>query len=231
MRYYSIDIETTGLDRDEDEVLQIGVVMDDTAWWDRTPVDSLPYLRINILRDRMKGQPFALNMNADILMSIHRYNSAKTPSERSELNKEYDCVFAKPEEASLFFRDWILENEMLVDSKLVDMTSPTMKSSLTSCPLPAKNSVTIVPAGKNFGDFDKQFLKRMPKWETRVILRSRVLDPCILYWKPETDDELPGLSTCLERAGFDSIVSHDSVDDARDVVRVIRKYYGDRNLF
>ncbi len=39
----------------------------------------------------------------------------------------------------------------------------------------------------------------------------------------ENDDEPPNLSTCLERAGVENtVVTHDAVDDARDVIRVIR---------
>jgi inhibitor of KinA sporulation pathway (predicted exonuclease) len=35
----------------------------------------------------------------------------------------------------------------------------------------------------------------------------------------------PSLDTCLERAGIQSVVTHKALDDARDVIRVLRKKY------
>lgn len=223
MRYYSIDTETTGLDRDQDEVLQIGIVMDDTDWWDANdpshiPVDQLPYIRINIVRERVSGQPFALQMNARLLLLSDMYNKAN-PTERDLLGRENDCVFCKPDEASVMVRDWILEQEHRLYPGIT-LVQPTMRSAVTGMQIPAKNSVTINAAGKNFGDFDKQFLRRMPKWDNRVIFRSRSLDPAMLYWDGTSD--LPSLTQCLEYAGLNDYVSHDAVDDARQVVQVLR---------
>ena len=81
-------------------------------------------------------------------------------------------------------------------------------------------------AGKNFGAFDLQFLARMPGHEL-VKFGHRHLDPALSFVRDD-DVEPPSLSTCLERAGLPSVVSHRAVDDARDVVRLVRHVRGSR---
>jgi inhibitor of KinA sporulation pathway (predicted exonuclease) len=43
-----------------------------------------------------------------------------------------------------------------------------------------------------------------------------------LFMNWQKDESLPNLNKCIERAGLTGEVSHDAVDDAIDVVRVIR---------
>jgi len=80
-------------------------------------------------------------------------------------------------------------------------------------------------AGKNFGSFDQKFLERLPRWKQIFRIRNRILDPAILYVDWENDDSLPGLSKCKERGGFNPHVTHNAVDDAMDVVALLRKMY------
>lgn len=84
----------------------------------------------------------------------------------------------------------------------------------------------ILVAGKNFAGFDLRFLRRMRDdegirgaWDE--IFSHRVLDPAMLFALAE-DDRPPSLEQCLDRAGFVKSVSHQALDDARDVVRCIR---------
>ena len=85
----------------------------------------------------------------------------------------------------------------------------------------------ITVAGKNFGSFDLQFLKRLTRNEQLTsIIRHRNIDPGNLYWVPNQDGaSLPNLKTCLERAGIDEVVDHTAVDDARQVIKLIRHYF------
>lgn len=199
MRYASIDIETTGLDEEWCQVLEIGVVVDDTDWWwgdDFRPVEDLKTYRITLLHDRIEGQPYALQMNQKILHRIATFDRRKTV---------YDC-----------------ENEEYV--------YPTKAAATLGAFLKREGFMTeadprFTAAGKNFGSFDKQFLKRLPGWNKHVKMRSRVIDPVMLAWCPDEDTELPNLDTCLERAGVSGTVTHDAVDDAMDVVKVVRAFY------
>jgi DNA polymerase III epsilon subunit-like protein len=85
----------------------------------------------------------------------------------------------------------------------------------------------VTAAGKNFAGFDKPFLKRlMENWTDRedpVHFKHRVIDPAVLYWKPDEDDCLPSMQKCVERAGIPKRVSHRAVDDAQTVIELIRR--------
>ena len=100
-----------------------------------------------------------------------------------------------------------------------DKVADDMAEWLKSCGWDGKAGLT--PAGKNFASFDRQFLKRLPRFEKVVRLHHRTLDPAILFWQTE-DEKLPDSKTCYERAGMDGKVAHTAVEDALAVVRLIR---------
>jgi len=52
-----------------------------------------------------------------------------------------------------------------------------------------------------------------------------VIDPAVLFCDFNTDETLPSLTTCKERGGIDGIVTHDAIDDAWDVIELLRKKY------
>jgi hypothetical protein len=82
----------------------------------------------------------------------------------------------------------------------------------------------IQAAGKNFGSFDKQFLERLPGLKGWVKFKHRSIDPGNLFWRPQTDKELPGSKTCMERAGIPGEVAHTAVADAMAVIQMVRAY-------
>jgi len=65
MKYVSIDIETTGLDSETCQILQIGAVIEDTA--NPKPLDELPKFMCILEHETYSGQPTALSMNSWIL--------------------------------------------------------------------------------------------------------------------------------------------------------------------
>ena len=77
-------------------------------------------------------------------------------------------------------------------------------------------------AGKNVAGFDNIFLKNIPGFTDRIRIRSRCIDPTILFLD-EKDEHLPNLQTCLERAGIQKKVSHNALEDALDIVQLIRE--------
>jgi hypothetical protein len=85
--------------------------------------------------------------------------------------------------------------------------------------------ITINVAGKNFGMFDYNFIKHIPEIESVVGFSSRVLDPAILCVDWKNDFRLPGLNDCKQRHGIEGAVTHDALDDAWDVIQVLRKFY------
>lgn len=64
--YVSIDIETTGLDLDSCQVIEVGAVIEN--WID--PVEELPRWHCYVDQGTFKGQPYALGMHKDIFWKI-----------------------------------------------------------------------------------------------------------------------------------------------------------------
>lgn len=76
-------------------------------------------------------------------------------------------------------------------------------------------------AGKNFVTFDLRFLKDMYGWET-VKWHKRIIDPAILFFENE-DEVLPDMAQCLVRAGIQTNVKHNALEDAMTVIDLVRK--------
>jgi DNA polymerase III epsilon subunit-like protein len=68
MRFVSIDIETTGLDPDRCEILEVGATINDPA----ALLEELPTFRFRFLREVYQGEPFALSMHRDLFLDLSR---------------------------------------------------------------------------------------------------------------------------------------------------------------
>lgn len=194
MKYVSIDLETTGLDPDTCDVIEFAAVVDDTLKPD-VPVEQLPHYRRLVRREVYRGEPYALAMHGDLM--------------REAANEEHAGCIA-PEMLHVDFEQWAVEVGILN----------------------ADRRGKILAAGKNFAGFDLRFLRRLPSaspWLNAMNVKApwdklfshRVLDPAMLFTLAE-DERPPSLEQCLDRAGFVKTVSHQALDDARDVVRCIR---------
>jgi len=89
------------------------------------------------------------------------------------------------------------------------------------------DQVVITAAGKNFGPFDLQFLKRKTDMLKHVNVRSRILDPALLLLNSD-DEVIPGTSECKKRMGLDGKVAHTATEDAFDVIKMVRFALGDK---
>ena len=83
----------------------------------------------------------------------------------------------------------------------------------------------MIIGGKNFASFDLQFLKHQTNFLNSVRMSHKVLDPGVLCLEPE-DESVPSLDTCLKRVGIEKEVAHNTIDDALDVVVVLRAKLG-----
>jgi DNA polymerase III epsilon subunit-like protein len=86
----------------------------------------------------------------------------------------------------------------------------------------ATHGKKLVVAGKNFGSFDHQFLKRLPNWKNMIRMKHRFIDPGNLYFDPTIDDGPPDTETCMARANILGEVAHTALEDAVMVVRLVR---------
>lgn len=71
MKYVSIDIETTGLDIDKCEVVEVGAVIDDFS--SQRPFDELPTWHCYVNKSVFRGEPEALAMHAEIFRRIGKH--------------------------------------------------------------------------------------------------------------------------------------------------------------
>ena len=68
MIYVSIDIETTGLDPVNDQVLQIGAIVEDTN--NLLDFEDIPKFERLIRHRRITGSPYALAMNSNLIAKL-----------------------------------------------------------------------------------------------------------------------------------------------------------------
>jgi DNA polymerase III epsilon subunit-like protein len=215
MKYVSIDIETTGLNPETCQILSVGLVVEDTN--NIVHLDDLPKLEIGIVREHITGELFALNMNKDLLWDLNHYNECTSNIGRELVSDRTGREYLKEDQVVGSILTFLLANDVFSDQE--DRVAKIM----------CKNNPQLyfTAAGKNFESFDLKFLERLPRWKQYFKVRSRVLDPAILFVDWKNDKSLPSLSACKERAGFDSHVSHNAVEDALDVVALLRKSYAE----
>lgn len=224
MKYISIDIETTGLDREACQILSVGAVIEDTN--NPLPLTELPTFHCAIKRSSVYGELYALNMNKDLIESIVQYQTSKDQDYKNDLVEKTGMMFLDEDEVvdALFrfcFDNGLVEfDPQFLDKRvrLVDgKTYPILTSNM--------EKVYITVAGKNFATFDKMFLERLPRWKQVFNIRQRIIDPSILFTDWESDESLPSLLQCKQRAGISGEVTHNAVEDAMDVIQILRTQY------
>jgi hypothetical protein len=214
MIYVSIDIETSGLDHEKHKVLSIGAIIEDTE--KKLPYEECPKFNAIVLQNEITGSPRALTMNKEIIAMIGEYLEG-TNETRHLMNTHSDYSFYEKEDVVKKFYAFLWvngygdvePNQLLATYKIDSNSKP----------------ITLNVAGKNFGTFDKLFLQELPWWQKLIRTRQRVLDPAILMVDWKNDKSLPNLTTCKERAGVGGIVTHNALEDAWDIIEVMRKFY------
>jgi DNA polymerase III epsilon subunit-like protein len=205
MKYVSIDIETTGLDPESCQILQIGAVIEDTNY--PVSLEELPKFQCIVEHDRYTGQPTALKMNSWIFEIL---------SKMEGLNKEDRIAYRKQHNilpvnlVARSFAMWLSSNAVYADE--------------------GSTVIKINAAGKNFASFDKVFLQKLPSWGSQIQMRQRILDPAILLMDWKNDESLPNLQKCMDRCKIKGEVTHDALQDAIDVVQVLRVVTGNYNF-
>jgi oligoribonuclease len=193
MKYISIDIETTGLNPKTCDILEIGAFIEDTS--NPRPRSKLPTFHAYIWKENYRGEPFALAMNAHIFKKILDLRQIETPEYLVENNPQF---LLDPEEVYDAFSGWLYQESF------------------------GNKYSRYVVAGKNVSGFDLPFLSEcIPSWEI-IKFHHRVIDPGMLYFDPLTDTVPPDLKECKKRAGLPELVTHAALDDAWDVIQLIR---------
>lgn len=205
MIYVSVDIETTGTDRQNDQILEFGAIIEDSK--KQLSFEEIPKFEAIILHDRLSGNPYALNMNARLIEIL-----AKIPPKSSKAYVDYvnkhniinpghlGYAFAK------FLRHHLNMREIYEEEDIIP--------------------VTVIASGKNFDSFDKQFLLNLSNFSKFVQFNRRSINVAEFFIDFQKDMQPPSLDECLRRAGFkNDIVNHKALDDAWDVIKVLRTQY------
>lgn len=182
MRYMSIDIETTGLDPEVDQILEVAAVVDDLD--DPRPLVDLPRLRFFVKQDRLSITPETLKLHLN-----------------GTLLKEY------------------AETQYVIEANRIKNKLWELWTEYSFIPMHYMLKNPIVAAGKGFASFDRDFLKRVG-----CKFHHRVLDPTS-YYVHSSDKVPPDMKTCLKRADLPARETHRALDDALDVVRLLRTMY------
>ena len=224
MRYISIDIETTGLDPETCQILSIGAVIEDTL--NQLPFEDLPKFHGVIKRENVSGSLFALNMNRDLIETIVQYSTARDQDEKNDIVHMTGMEFYQEDEIVEALYHFCFRNG-LVPIDPTFLTKTVKRVNGITYPILTSNmpKVYLNCAGKNFAGFDKKFLEKLPRWKQVFSIRSRVLDPGILFVDWINDESVPSLDECKKRAGIDGVVTHNAVEDAMDVVMLLRQCY------
>jgi len=218
MIYVSVDIETSGLDSEKHKVLSIGAIIEDTE--KKLPYEECPKFNAIVLQNEITGSPRALTMNKDIIAMIGDYLEG-TDETRQNFQTHSDYTFHEKEDVIKEFYMFLWCNGF----SLLNSASTHVNGKLTPIIDGKTKPITLNVAGKNFGTFDKLFLQELPWWQKLIRTRQRVLDPAILMVDWNNDKSLPNLTQCKERAGVTGIVTHNALEDAWDVIEVLRKFY------
>ena len=221
MIYVSIDIETTGLDPLSNNVLSIGAIIEDTT--KKLPYDECPKFNAIVLNKQLQGSPRAITMNKEIISLIGEYLEGKEEV-REILNSNSGYKFYEEEEVVKEFYRFLWSNGFGYELGPGDFVN-----TIDGVEYPAiggkTKPITLNVAGKNFGTFDKLFLQELPWWQKLIRTRQRVLDPAILCVDWNNDTALPSLTQCKERTNVEGIVTHNALEDAWDVIQVLRNFY------
>jgi oligoribonuclease len=97
MKFVSIDIETTGLDPNTSQILEIGAVVEDTE--NQLPLEELPVFHAYLIHKQIWGDAFALSMNYTILRKIANWASDTSGTK-----------YADPDQVGGWMHAWLEKN-------------------------------------------------------------------------------------------------------------------------
>jgi hypothetical protein len=222
MKIVSIDVETTGLDSERNQILSIGAIIEDTE--KKLSFEEIPKFNAIVLHHEITGSPRAIIMNKEIISLMSEYLEGD-----KEVRKKHDehsgFQFLELDDVAKTFFDFLWKNGL--GYSMTDAAKTVRIIDGHSYPVFGSNtkSILVNVAGKNFGTFDKLFLEKLPWWKKLIQPRQKIIDPATLCCDWHFEDALPSLKQCKERLGIKGIVTHNALEDAWDVIQILRFFY------
>lgn len=238
MRILSIDIETTGLNRETCQILEIGIIVEDCA--NPLPFDETPQLRLVMDLYSVFGEPYAINMNARIFRLLAAAQDIRDKAKRQKFKNDNNIVSENTAVRMMwefmylhgFGTNYVIPinfepgaTHMNVDYATAMKHYGGNKNLIILPSGKQREQLKVNVAGKNFGTFDKVFLEKMPGFTDLIRFRQRIIDPSTSYADFVNDDELPNMDKCYSKLGVYKSVAHDAVLDAWDVICLLRPLY------
>lgn len=229
MKYVSTDTETTGLDKEICSIIEIGAIIEDTDYPGRT-FEQMPKFECIVEQPSYHGGAFAINMNQRIFKILA---GIETAEDKDAYRKEHKII-KHYEVADAFFgflikngfgtpkKEYLTkEDELWVKAYYEDNKGNFPK--IEAVKKFYKTPITINVAGKNFARFDWDFLYKLPKFSSLINFSQRVLDPGVFFTDWKEDKRVANSNECKSRAGLTGETSHKAIEDAWDVVQILRK--------
>ena len=207
MKYISIDVETTGLEPENAMLLEFGAMLEDTN--NPRPRHETPTFERRILHSGQPivGSPYAIAKfprNVETLGLQADYDLIRDPAEATLFAEQHSLC--QHFELAAQFKQWLFDVGYVTDAD-------------------EKGKIYLTVAGKNFPSFDYKFLQANVNFAKIFKIRHRTLDPGVLFIDWNEDNVPPGLSECKHRAGLFELVTHRAIDDAWDVIQLLRTQY------
>jgi hypothetical protein len=180
---------------------------------------------VALLHHQLTDNPRAITMNRDLIRLINIFLENDEMEVQRNFKELSQYIYMKPDEVAQEFFDFLWKNGFEYkfggigkEARVIDRKDyPLFNSNI--------KPILINVAGKNFGTFDKLFLEKLPWWKKLIQPKQRIIDPAILCCTWNSDDALPSLSQCKARLNITGEISHNALEDAWDVIQVLRKFY------
>jgi len=208
MKYVSIDIETTGLDENQHQILEFAAIIEDTQL--NLSYEDIPKFRRVIINpdDKYVFSSYACSLNTRLVKIISRIVENNSFDKINLPNM--DDGYCYPDNLIVSFADFLTSND--------DKWARSFQKE-------------IIPVGKNFKGFDQKFITRLKHFNEFIKFEYRTLDPASLFVNWDEDASVPSTSTCKKRAGLGNSVSHEALADAWDVIQLFRFDREQKNEF
>lgn len=203
MIYCSIDIETTGLDPNENQMIEFGAIIEDSNN-PKSYEDSKKYRRIILAEDsKYLFSSYAAKINATLIQLISDIENGKPVNFINNANLTETAFYGSNLVSD--FKLWLMANGFNENSK---------------------GTIQIVAAGKNFASFDSRFIKLLNPESYGLKINYKAIDPATSFIDWESDLEPPSTDLCLKRAGIIAETKHEALADAWNVIQLLRTQYG-----
>lgn len=201
----SLDIETTGLNRNIHSIVEVGAVCTEVNG-DKYADKTVHELRLLVMPIApLVIDPFCAMLHTRLWDEMVKFEKAGVSPAVSRANVDGFVQFT----GQCLECDIGLRLAEFVDACWPEQTSKRAK---------------ITVAGKNAASFDLPFLRHRAALDAHMEIRHRVLDVTSMYYQPG-DEWLPDLNTCLARAGINKQTAHGALADAYLVVQLVTKAF------